>query len=138
MDTFTSRMLLELLYLCVADTDICRFVYNMESPTYQHARYSDWFHEYANEQKFIVERLSKVNPTMNHLYSKRLDCLEQIFTLFERFNEKCRGFDKENVENMKAKADGFKGTEKMYMGYDNSEVIRHWPPRFIVGKQMKK
>ena len=43
MDTLTCRCLQELLYLCINDDTICRYVYNMAPHTYQYARYSDWF-----------------------------------------------------------------------------------------------
>jgi len=34
----------------VKDREIARFVYNTPPPTYQHARYSDWFRSYIDAQ----------------------------------------------------------------------------------------
>lgn len=46
MDNFCAKALKNLLSLCVKDREIARFVYNAPPPTYQHARYSDWFKSY--------------------------------------------------------------------------------------------
>ena len=37
---------------------------------------------------------------------------------------------------MEANTDGYKGMDATFMAYRNPEVIAHFPPQYIVGKQV--
>lgn len=56
MDTFCVRAIKDLLSLCKKDETICRYVYTAAPPTYQYARYSDWFRSYLEGQKAELEK----------------------------------------------------------------------------------
>jgi hypothetical protein len=138
MDTLTCRGLQELLYLCVNDDTICRYVYNMKPHSYQYARYSDWFWSYANDQLKHIVKCMKANPTVSSFYEKRKDILIQIFELYKQFDEKVKAYANEEFQAMKANmaTENFKGTQEVFMGYTHPEVIRHWPPQYIISKEV--
>ena len=48
---FTIHSLREVLNLCIEDEEICEYIYNMPPPSYQFARYCDWFEPFAIEQR---------------------------------------------------------------------------------------
>ena len=39
----TIYPMLEIISLCLEDSEICEYIYAQPSPTYQFARYIDWF-----------------------------------------------------------------------------------------------
>jgi len=49
-DEFCVKALKNLLSLASKDREIARFLYNTPPNTYQHARYSDWFRAYLDNQ----------------------------------------------------------------------------------------
>ena len=79
--------------------------------------------------------MSKSNPNVSSFYEKRLECLGQIINIYGEFEEKCNKLDLKEQALKEANKDGFKGAEDVFMGYESTEVLRHWPPRIIVGKQ---
>jgi len=46
MDTFCIKALKDLISLSLKDVEIARYVYRQAPPSYQYARYSDWFKGY--------------------------------------------------------------------------------------------
>ena len=71
-DTFTCLIIHELLYLCIQDDAILRFVYDTLPPTYQHAHMTDWFKLYIMEQAKHIEKMTAVNPSMSYMYRRRI------------------------------------------------------------------
>jgi hypothetical protein len=47
----------ELVQMCLEDDDIMTYVYNSPAPSAQHARYQDWFFEYARDIIAAIDRL---------------------------------------------------------------------------------
>ena len=56
----------------------------------------------------------------------------------EVYDEKCKKFREEEKELMvKMKAEGgFTGLDEDWIGYQSEEVIPHFPPQLIIGKQV--
>jgi len=49
-DTITNIMLYEVLHLACADEDLFKYIYDTKPPTYQFARFTDWFYDFAQQQ----------------------------------------------------------------------------------------
>ena len=58
MDTFCIKALKDLISLCLKDIDIARYIYRQAPPSYQYARYSDWFRSYIETQQMELEKSS--------------------------------------------------------------------------------
>ena len=136
-DTLCCRALQELMYLCVADDSIFRYVYTMEPYSYQYARFSDWFLTYTLDQKKSVEKYIRTNPNVSSFYQNRLSIITEILKLNVEFKKKCSEFEKEQEEAaIKNDAECFKYNDETWMAYKHPEVIKHWPPKYIVGRQI--
>jgi len=49
--------MLELLRLCLEDEQICEYIYELPPPTYQYARFSDWFEPFAtNYRAHLIDK----------------------------------------------------------------------------------
>jgi len=54
---YTIYALLELVSMCIEDEEICEYIYNLPPPTYQYARYCDWFETFCTEQRnYLIEQ----------------------------------------------------------------------------------
>jgi hypothetical protein len=82
LDTFCCKALKDLLSLCVKDQDIARFVYRTAPPTYQYARYSDWFRGYIEGQK---SELDNTNMSTYSYYQNRIIAVNKAYDLLEKF-----------------------------------------------------
>ena len=69
-------------------------------------------------------------------YQIRIDLLAKIDELLEQFEVKCKQFAEEQKAAMEANQDGFEGMADTFMAYKNEEVIKHFPPQYIIGKQV--
>ena len=65
-----------------------------------------------------------------------MNVLDQIDTLFVEFEAKCERYATEQKAAMEANKDSFAGMEGTFMAYKNDEVIKHFPPQYIIGKQV--
>ena len=130
----------ELLSLMRKDPEIARFVYHLPPSTYQCARFTDWFRPYLEEQLADPSRASaSTNQYFKHKYDllakavAHLDALEPTFAEFEREQR-----DKLNrcISGEGGEAAGFTDLAKNWAGTESEEVLKHFPPQLIVGKQV--
>lgn len=80
----------ELLSLMKKDKVIARYIYHLPPPTYQSARFTDWFRPYLEEQLNDPSRASaSSNQYFKHKYEllnkaiAHLDALQPVFDVFE-------------------------------------------------------
>ncbi len=123
LENFAINCLKDLLSLMAKDEDIARFVYNSQGPTYQFARYSDWFRGYLLYHKEEIEK-SNIPTYFKEKYDKVVKSIKYL----EKYEETCQKIDKENREEFKDFHYEPKPTER------NPEVIEHYPAQLIVGK----
>jgi hypothetical protein len=128
LDTFAINCLKEMLSLMAKDEDIARFVYYSAPPTYQHARYSDWIKPYLEHQKAEIERSNAYS-----YFKNKHDTILHSLKLLEVYDEKCKKFQEEETaqatQNRAAIAED-------WFAYETEEVIPHYPPQLIIGKQV--
>ena len=77
----TIYPMLEIISLCLEDSDICEYIYAQPSPTYQYTRYIDWFEPFATEQR---DHLVESNQRFSYQDSQtkdNIDILTQIISL---------------------------------------------------------
>lgn len=91
---FTIYALADLLQLCCEDDEICEFIYAQPPPTYQYARFSDWFEPFARDQRaYYVEQSSKYATYQDLQVKANIEVLTQILSLLPVFKEKCAKFE---------------------------------------------
>ena len=136
MDTNCINCLQEMLHLMIKDDVIARFVYNTPPHTYQFARFSDWFRGYLENQRTDTERSQGYNSYFKNKFDaivKSLGYLERVEEKFKRFQEEDRlAYERAKSEEGKE----FEEIEKDWLAFKNPEVIPHFPPQIIVGRQV--
>ena len=83
LDTFAINCLKEMLSLMAKDETIARFIFKSAPPTYQCARYSDWFRPYLEYQKSEVERTNAYS-----YFKNKHDALVKSLDYLDRFEKK--------------------------------------------------
>lgn len=96
---FCVRAIKDLLLLCTRDDEICEFIYNMPPPTFQYARFSDWFSEYLQGRS--VE-LNNSNLIQYKYHQDRVSTCDKAMKLLPIFEEKCKKLAEKEEEAMKA------------------------------------
>ena len=134
LDTFAINCLKDMLSIMAKDEKIARYVYSQAAPTYQGARYTDWIRPYLEYQKTEVER------TNSYAYFKaKHDAILKALDYLHLFEERWVSiYKQEEIEALdKAKEDETFTTDvqKDYLAYQHEEVIPHFPPHLIIGKQ---
>jgi len=126
----------ELLSLMRKDSAVAHFIYHLPAHTYQCARFTDWFRPYLEEQLADPSRSSvAANQYMRNKYDlltkalAHLDALEPVFAEFERAQL-------EQLDKSLAGGNEFADLAESWVGATNPEVIKHYPPQLIVGKQV--
>lgn len=114
---------------------IARYIYNQAPPTYQVAHFTDWIRAYLEYQKNDMERSNYIY--VKDKYQACIKCLEYL----ERFeNEYQSKFKQEEVDGLKKaeQEDELFNSDvrKDWFAYQNPEVIEHFPPQLIIGKQV--
>ena len=136
MDTNCINCLQEMLHLMIKDDVIARFVYNTPPHTYQFARFTDWFRNYLENQKQDTER----SQSYNSYFKNKFDCIVKSLGYLERVEEKFKRFEEEDkIAYERAKSEEgkeFEEIEKDWLAYKNQEVIPHFPPQIIIGRQV--
>jgi len=136
MDTNCINCLQEMLHLMIKDDVIARFVYNTPPHTYQFARFTDWFRNYLENQKQDTER----SQGYNSYFKNKFDCIVKSLGYLERVEEKFKRFEEEDkIAYERAKSEEgkeFEEIEKDWLAYKNQEVIPHFPPQIIIGRQV--
>ena len=67
---FTIYALNEIVSLCLEDDEICEYIYNQPPPTYQYARYTDWFESFCIEQRNQLIEQSQRYTNYHDMLSK--------------------------------------------------------------------
>jgi hypothetical protein len=66
-----------------------------------------------------------------------MSVLIQAEQLFEKFQEICKQFEDEEKAILDALPENsFVGLRDTWMAWEHEDVVRHWPPQVIVGKQV--
>jgi len=118
------------------DDAIARFVYKTSPPTYQSARFTDWIRPYLQTQQVETEKSGSYNSYFKNKYEAVLKSL----TYLTRYEEKVKLFQEEELAAYeKAKQlhpEEVADLEKDWRAYNNTDVIKHWPPQLIIGRQV--
>jgi hypothetical protein len=127
-----------LLKLCVNDDLIARYVYKCGPTSYQYARYVDWFRGYFNTHRSDLEKATSSGASSySAYYENRFAVLVKAETLLEKFEDICKKFAEEEKAQYDAiKETDFIGLRDTWMAYNHPEVIPHFPPQLIIGKQV--
>lgn len=133
LDTFAINCLKEMLSLMAKDDVIALFVYKAAPPSYQNSRYSDWIFPYLEFQKQEIERAN----SYSYFKNKHDNILKSLSYLL-KYEEKCKQFqEQERAELEKFKSqDAAAEVMQDWLAYKNPEVIEHFPPQLIIGKQV--
>lgn len=133
MDSSCIKSLKDLLSLCAKDDDVAKFIYNTAPPTYQYSRFSDWFRGYLEHQ---MAEVNSKNLQQYSYYANRLPGLKKALAHLEVYEEKCKAFAEQDLKNKESvKDDEFQGMKDSWMAYEHEDVIKHFPPQYIIGKQ---
>jgi len=135
-ETIACKAIHELISLCLTDDVICNYVYHLPPQTYQFARLTDFARPFITGQIETVSRNIQTNKSMADYYQKRLDLSNECLLLLDKFDEKCQGYAVTEKAAFEANTDAFAGLEGTFMAYKNPEVIPHFPPQYIIGKQV--
>lgn len=127
----------ELLSVMRKDKDIARYVYHLPPSTYQCARFSDWFAPYLEEQ---LADPSRASAATNAYYRSKFELLGKAQAHLEALRPTFEEFEKEQLAALDtcltAGGVGFTDLSGHWAGTKNDEVIKHFPPQLIVGKQV--
>jgi hypothetical protein len=77
-----------MLSLMAKDDDISRFVYNTTPPTYQYARFTDWFRVYLENQHTDTER----SANYNSFFKNKFISIVKSLTYLTKVEEKIQGY----------------------------------------------
>lgn len=120
------------------DDVIARFVYNTTPPTYQSARFTDWMLPYLASQRAETEKSGSYTSYFKHKYESVLKAL----IYFKKFEIKAEEFQKEQQEAYELQKlqhpEEFEDIEKNWLAYRNKDVIAHFPPQLVVGRQVQE
>lgn len=126
----------ELLSLMRKDSQIARFVFHLPPAAYQCARFTDWFRPYLEEQ---LADPSRASAATNQYFRNKYDLLAKAMSHLEALEPTFAEFEKEQQEKLALcleKKEQFSDLEANWAGVENPEVIKHFPPQLIVGKQV--
>lgn len=118
------------------DNDIARFVFHLPPAAYQCARFTDWFRPYLEEQ---LADPSRASAATNQYFRNKYDLLAKAMAHLEALEPTFAEFEREQREKLDlclAKKDQFSDLEAHWAGAENPEVIKHFPPQLIIGKQV--
>jgi len=127
-----------LLKLCINDEVICKYVYNCAPPNYQYANYIGWIKTYFMSHRSDLEKAMSVGTSSySNYYENRMIVLVQAEQYLEKFQEICKRYEQEEKAALDAKSeDAFVGLRDTWMAWEHEDVVKHWPPQVIVGKQV--
>lgn len=94
MDTFCIKALKDLISLCLKDIDIARYIYRQAPPSYQYARYSDWFKSYIELQQQELEKSTMAAYTY---YQARAKATQKAVILLKQFEDISNRFAEEDL-----------------------------------------
>jgi len=126
----------ELLSLMRKDSDVAHFVYHLPPQTYQCSRFTDWFRPYLEEQLACPSRAS---ATTNQYFRNKYDLLTKAMAHLDALEPVFAEFERQQMAQMDAclaGGDAFKDLADHWIGAQSTEVIKHFPPQLIVGKQV--
>ena len=116
------------------DEEVARYVYNQAPPTYQGARYTDWIRPYLEYQKAEVERTNSYAYFKNK-HDAILKALDHLKTFEDKWVSQYRQEECEGLERAKQDPTFVEDVQKDWLAYNHDEVIPHFPPQLIIGKQ---
>ena len=122
------QILKEMVHLCLSDDTICRYIYTMQSPTFQYARYSDWFFTYAEQQKKHIQAIGRACRNINSSNRKCIKSLDEILEMRQQFQEKCQIIKFEQKLAMETNNSSSNKKPKICMAGLKKEIIEHFPP----------
>lgn len=121
----------ELMKLALADPVILSFLWNQKAPTYQMARYTDWFAKYLRQQFDENKKYSGIQ-----YYQDRIRECEKAQKYLVPFEKQLAELDALQVQRLEAlKQESSFDEAKKQLILEHSDVIKHCPPRYIIGQQ---
>jgi len=140
-DDFVLKAIKDLISLCIKDEVIAKFIYNMPPPSYQMARYTDWFWDYIETQRQEHEKYDQYSTLSSQSYLQtRINMTKKCLAKWEEFSngyiKTCREEEDRQIALMQADPAFAESHIGQNWLINNPEVIRHWPPIYIVGKQV--
>lgn len=127
-----------LLKLCVQDPLICKYVYNCAPPTYSYANYCGWFEGYFKTHRGDLEKATSTGAgSYSNYYENRMLVLVQAEEYLAQFEEICKRYQEEEKAALESKPEtSFVGLRDTWMAFEHEDVLTHYPPQLIIGKQV--
>lgn len=115
--------------LCIKDSTIAAYMYRMAPHTYQYARYTDWFGNYISGQKDEMEKMSGYA-----YYQDRIKTTSRAVLMLDKFEKVLEQYQLEDASLLFSRVQEIEFDEirKVWL-YENEEVVKHFPPQYIVG-----
>ena len=120
------------------DPDIAHFVYHLPPYTYQYSRFTDWFRPYLEEQLACPSRAS---ASTNQYFRNKYELLNKAIAHLQALTPLFAEYESQQIvalEASLANKQTFKDIEEKWIGVKSDEVIGHFPPQLIVGKQVEE
>lgn len=115
------------------DEQIARYIYQQAPHTYQLAKFTDWIRSYLEYQRNDIEKSSYVY--VKEKYASVLKCIKYLELFEERYQGKFKQEEQEALQRAEQDPSFQEDVRKDWFAYQNEEVIKHFPPQIIVGKQ---
>jgi hypothetical protein len=127
----------ELLSLMRKDREIARFIYQLPPSSYQGARFTDWVRPYLEEQ---LADSSRASAATNQYFKNKYSLLTKALAHLDGLQPTLAEFESEQLallDTCLAEGGvGFTDLAGHWAGTKSEEVIKHFPPQLIVGKQV--
>mmetsp|Transcript_42020 Transcript_42020/g.48702 ORF Transcript_42020/g.48702 Transcript_42020/m.48702 type:complete len:291 (-) Transcript_42020:587-1459(-) len=129
MDFYVVNCLNILLEIIVENDFLSEYMFNTDPPTYEYARFTDWFRPY------LLKELEKARRSMAYRHStKKEESVVKCFSYLELYESKLRKYERRLQGLPEEETAPAKTEENEETGYGEPEaVIQSYPKRYIVG-----
>ena len=143
MDLYVINCLNIFLEIIVESPFLSEYVSTLDPPTYEFARFTDWFRPYLSKELEKAQRNTSYRQA-----GKKEECIQKCFDFLEKYEANLKAYeDKLRVahegEVVEAAAQEHKEqetqeqpkaeTESQDIYHDDAPVISAYPPRYIIG-----
>lgn len=124
MDFYVVNCLNILLEIIVGSPFLSEYMFNLDPPTYEFARFTDWFRPYLGKELEKAQKNStyKQSSKKGESIMKSFDFLEKYEQSLNAYENNLRGLPVDHKEEVKQSAD--------YQ--DEDKVVNAYPKRYIV------
>jgi len=124
MDFYVVNCLNILLEIIVGSPFLSEYMFNLDPPTYEFARFTDWFRPYLIKELEKAQRNStyKQSSKKEESIMKSFDFLEKYEKSLSVYENKLRGLPEDHKEEVKEPTEG----------ENEDKVVNSYPKRYII------